>query len=103
MPVSPTGDFIYSPSLRQTSVVRHQISRYGIDKIGIRITGASGLVDADVNTVHLDIYQESNFDDLDPIGPLIITADEGVDIAHPETGTYAYTVTPAGDKHCLSS
>ena len=94
MPVSPTGEFIYSPSLRQTSVVRKQISRFGIDKIGIRITGVSGVVDADASTVHLDIYQESNFDDLDPIGPLIITADEGVDIDHPEVGVYTYTITP---------
>lgn len=94
MPVSPTGDYIYSPSLRQSSVVRKQISRYGIDRIGIRVTGASGAVDADTSTVHLDIYQETNFDDLDPTGPLIITADEGVDIDHPETGVYTYTVTP---------
>lgn len=94
MGVSPTGEFIYSPSLRQSSVVRNQISRFGVDKIGIRVTGTSGAVDADVSTVHLDIYQETNFDDQDPIGPLIITADEGVDIDHPETGIYTYTITP---------
>lgn len=94
MPVSPTGDYIYSPSLRQTAVTRKQISRYGIDQIGIRIGGASGPVNADVNTVHLDIYQETNFDDGDPTGPLIITANEGVDIDHPEIGLYTYTVTP---------
>lgn len=94
MPVSPTGDFIYSPSLRQTSVVRKQISRFGIDRIGIRVTGSSGAVDADASTVHLNIYQESNFDDQDPIGPLIITADEGVDIDHPDPGVYTYTITP---------
>jgi hypothetical protein len=94
MPVSPTGDYIYSPSLRQTSVVRKQISRFGIDKIGIRVTGSGGAVNADTSTVHLDIYQESNFDDLDPIGPLIISANEGVDVDHPETGVYTYTITP---------
>lgn len=94
MPVSPTGDYIYSPSLRQSSVVRNQISRFGIDKIGIRVSGTSGSVDADASTVHLEIYQESNFDDLDPTGPLIITADEGVDIDHPEAGVYTYTITP---------
>lgn len=94
MPVSPTGDYIYSPSLRQSSVVRKQISRFGMDTIGIRITGSSGSVDADLNTVQLNIYQESNFDDLDPTGPLIITADEGVDIDHPEVGLYTYTITP---------
>lgn len=94
MPVSPTGDYIYSPSLRQTSVVRKQISRFGIDKVGIRITGSSGALDADTSTVHLEIYQESDFDDQDPIGPLIITADEGVDIDHPEVGLYTYTITP---------
>jgi hypothetical protein len=94
MPVSPTGDYIYSPSLRQSSVVRNQISRFGVDKIGIRVTGTSGALDADASTVHLEIYQESDFDDLDPTGPLIITADEGVDIDHPETGLYTYTITP---------
>lgn len=94
MPVSPTGDYIYSPSLRQSSIVRNQISRYGIGKVGIRVTGPSGAVDADTGTVHLDIYQESDFDDLDPTGPLIISADEGVDIDHPETGVYTYTITP---------
>lgn len=94
MPVSPTGDYIYSPSLRQSSVVRKQISRFGVDKIGIRVSGASGAIDADASTVHLDIYQESNFDDLDPIGPLIISANEGTDIDHPEVGTYTYTITP---------
>ncbi len=94
MPVSPTGDYIYSPSLRQSSVVRNQISRFGIDKIGIRISGSGGSVDADTGTVHLEIWQESDFDDLDPIGPLIITADEGADIDHPETGLYTYTITP---------
>jgi len=94
VPVSPTGEYIYSPSLRQTSVVRHQISRFGIDKIGIRVSGSAGAVDADTSTVSLEIYQESNFDDLDPTGPLIITATEGVDIDHPETGLYTYTITP---------
>jgi hypothetical protein len=94
VPVSPTGDYIYSPSLRQTAVVRHQISRGGIDQIGIRVGGTSGAVDADVGTVHLEIYQETNFDDQNPIGTLIITADEGVDIEHPETGLYTYTITP---------
>lgn len=94
MPVSPTGEFIYSPSLRQSSITRNQISRYGVGKIGIRVSGSSGAVDADTNTVHLDIYQETDFDDLDPTGPLIITADEGVDIDHPETGVYTYTILP---------
>lgn len=94
MPVSPTGDYIYSPSLRQSSVVRNQISRFGIDKIGIRISGSTGAVDADVGTVVLNVFQETNFDDLDPTGPLIITATEGVDIDHPETGLYTYTITP---------
>lgn len=94
MPVSPTGEYIYSPSLRQTSVVRKQISRFGIDRIGIRITGSTGVVNADTSTVSLKVYQESNFDDADPIGPLIITATEGVDIDHPEVGVYTYTITP---------
>lgn len=94
MPVSPTGDYIFSPSLRQTSVVRKQISRFGIDKIGIRVSGSGGAVNADASTVSLNIFQETNFDDLDPIGPLIITATEGVDIDHPETGLYTYTITP---------
>jgi hypothetical protein len=96
VPVSPTGDFIYSPSLRQSSVVRNQISGFGIDSIGIRITGATGPVDADPGTVTLNIYQETNFDDADPIGPLIITAVEGVDINHtdPGSGLYTYTLTP---------
>lgn len=94
MPVSPTGDYIYSPSLRQTAVTRKQISRYSIDQIGIRIGGATGPVDAAANTVHLDIYQEANFDDGDPTGPLIITAGEGTGIDHPEVGLYTYTVTP---------
>lgn len=94
MPVSPTGEYIYSPSLRQSSVTRKQISLYGVDKIGIRVSSGSGSVDADTSTVHLDVYQETNFDDVDPIGPLIITADEGVDIDHPETGVYTYTITP---------
>jgi hypothetical protein len=94
MPVSPTGDFVYSPSLRQSSVIRNQISRFGVDKIGIRVAGGSGSVDADASTVALNIYQESNFDDLDPTGPLIITAVEGGDIAHPETGVYTYVITP---------
>jgi len=75
-------------------VVRSQISRGGVDKIGIRITGSSGAVDADASTVHLDIYQETDFDDNDPDGSLIISADEGVDIDHPETGLYTYTLTP---------
>jgi len=94
MPVSPTGDFIYSPSLRQSSVVRKQISRFGVDKIGINIAGASGAINADPSTVHLDIYQETNFDDLDPIGPLVISANEGTDIDHPAVGVYTYTITP---------
>ncbi|HEY6019030.1 MAG TPA: hypothetical protein VIY48_03795 [Candidatus Paceibacterota bacterium] len=94
MPVSPTGDYIYSPSLRQSSVVRNQISRFGIDKIGIRISGSTGAVDADIGTVVLNVYQETNFDDLDPTGPLIITGTEGVDIDHPELGVYTYTITP---------
>lgn len=94
MPVSPTGEYIYSPSLRQSSVVRKQISRFGVDKVGIRVSGPSGSVNADPSTVQLNIYQESNFDDADPIGPLIITANEGTDIDHPETGLYTYTITP---------
>jgi len=94
VPVSPTGDYIYSPSLRQSSVVRNQISRFGIATIGIRVTGSSGAVDADTSTVELNIYQESDFDDVDPIGPLIITATEGVDIDHPEVGVYTYTINP---------
>ena len=94
MPVSPTGDYIYSPALRQSSVVRKQISRFGVDQIGIRVSGISGAIDADANTVHLDIYQESNFDDVDPTGPLIISANEGADIDHPEIGVYTYTITP---------
>lgn len=92
--VSPTGDYIYSPSLRQSSVVRNQISRYGVDKIGIRVSGSSGAVDADTGTVVLNIYQETNFDDVDSTGPLIITAAEGGDVEHPETGVYTYTITP---------
>lgn len=93
MPVSPTGDYIYSPSLRQSSVVRNQISRFGMDKIGIRISGSDGAVDADAGTVVLNIYQEIDFDDADPTGPLIITA-TGVDVDHTETGLYTYTITP---------
>lgn len=94
MTVSPTGDYIYSPSLRQSSVVRNGISRYGVDKIGIRVSGSGGSVDADTGTVVLNVYQEQNFEDLDPVGPLIITATEGVDLEHPETGVYTYTLTP---------
>lgn len=94
MGVSPTGEYIYSPSLRQSSIVRNQISIGGIDKIGIRIAGSGGAVDADTSTVHLEVFQETNFDDLNPTGTLIITADEGVDIDHPETGVYTYTLTP---------
>jgi hypothetical protein len=83
-------------------VVRRQLSRYSIGKVGIKVQSPTGAVDADVNTVALQIYQETNFDDTDPIGPLIITATEGVDIAHPETGVYEYVVTPpVTDVVCL--
>lgn len=94
VPIPLSGDYIYSPSLRQSAVVRNQISRFGIDKIGIRIAGTSGAVNADVGTVALSIYQETNFEDADPIGPLIITGTEGVDISHPAIGVYTYTITP---------
>lgn len=96
MPVAPTGEYIYSPALRQSSVVRNQISRYGFGTIGIRVTNPStGPVDADADTVVLNVYQETSFEDTDPVGPLIITATQlASEIAHPETGVYTYTLTP---------
>lgn len=96
--VSPSGEYVYSPKLRQRSIVRKQISRYSSQTVGLNIkgiiNGAESFIDPDPGTVSLQLYLEDNPDTETPPGNILATATDVSGLVHVSTGVYTYTLQP---------
>lgn len=95
---TPSGEFIYSPKLRNRSVVRKQLSRYSSQIIGLNIKGfinnTESFVDPDAGTVTLTLYLEDNPDTETPPGNFLASATDTAGLTHVSTGVYSYTLQP---------
>src|SRR5207237_264914 len=98
MSIAPTGDFVFSPKVRQRSIVRKQISRYSSPTIGLNIKGivnkTGEFVDPDVNSVQLQLYLETEPGQDDPPGDLIATITLLNGLMHPDVGQFTYVLQP---------
>jgi len=91
---NPEGKYIINPKLLgQSSIVRQDLSQYATTKVGIQIVAADGNVDPE--TIHVTIYQKSDFSDNmeDPLGPGLIIAQGDLD--HEEVGVYSFILDPS--------
>ena len=93
----PSGISIYSPKLRDSAVVRKQISQNGNGYISVEIWDGQNAVDPDTGTISLQVWFSDATVDVpttdDPRGILILEADSG-EITKDSTGFYHYDIGP---------
>lgn len=96
----PSGVGVFSPKIRDASVVRRFVSRNGYGYLSLGVLKGQTPIDPDVDTVKLKVFYnagvESDEDD-DPRGDLIINVDDhsGTDIVKKEeVGKFYYDIGP---------
>lgn len=90
----PSGQYVYSPKIRESSVVRKHISLNGRGYVALNIT--DGQVSVDPTTLTLQVWRNTTMsaDDPDPRGDLIIGADLDTGIVRESPGWYYYDIGP---------
>lgn len=93
--VEPSGQSVFSPKIRNQSLVRKFIAQHGTGYTAIAITNGAAHVDPDANSLNLKVY----FDDVTiefpptPPGNMIVNVGSSV-ITKTDTGHYYYEISP---------
>ena len=89
-----TGDFQYNQKVRDSSIVRREISLGQPEVMGLQVLVGGVLTDP--VSINAKIYQELNFDDGDPDGSLLATYVYGVgsELVKESTGVYSFVLQP---------
>lgn len=94
----PSGLGVYSPKIRDSSVVRKFVSQHGSGYLGLMIYDGQSPVDPVVNSVSLKVwYHNGEEGEGDPRGELVLSVDDhtGTETIQKEsTGRFFYNIGP---------
>lgn len=96
----PSGIGVYSPKIRDSSVVRRFLSRGGTGYLSLMVFNGSEPVDPEANTISLKVWWHSGADiggEEDPRGTIIASVDDHTGsntIKKEDTGLFYYTLGP---------
>lgn len=96
MPITtPSGDSVYSPKIREQSLVRKFLSQGGRGYVAIDIYNGTTSVDPDPDTLHLEVWFKdvTAHEGQDPRGTRLVTVPAG-EIHREEIGKFYYEIGP---------
>lgn len=92
---TPTGAYVFTPKLRQQSIVRRQVSLWSKQSIGLRIMVNGELADPDSSSLSAELFVNTDYDSGDPIGDSLGVLTMGTGLFNESVGIYSFVLPEA--------